>query len=181
MHTDTPTKHTRLQQGAAIVTALLGAAIVAVLASPVLMPRILRRHPAWFKSKFLQRNAALRRKHAGGKRSTTSLLTHVGRRSGRTYHTPLGARPYCDGFIVSLPYGTQTDWCRNVMVAGTCALAYHGEVYQLADPEIISGPQALRAWPAWQRILVRGGGTHQFLWLHKQPLTTANTTRRTTV
>ena len=32
-----------------------------------------------------------RLKRAGSERSATAILTHVGRRSGRTYETPLGA------------------------------------------------------------------------------------------
>jgi len=33
------------------------------------------------------------------------LLTHVGRRSGRTYQTPLGAYRLGDGFVFALFYG----------------------------------------------------------------------------
>jgi len=55
-----------------------------------------------------------RLKRAGSERSATAILTHVGRRSGRTYETPLGAWAYGDGFVLSLAYGSGTDWCRNV-------------------------------------------------------------------
>lgn len=113
-----------------------------------------------------------RLKRAGTKRSATAILTHVGRRSGRTYKTPLGAFAYGDGFALSLAYGSQTDWCRNVMAAGTCTLAWKARTYELERPEIISGPEVMRTWPAWERIVLRTAGIHEFLWLHhakKQP------------
>jgi hypothetical protein len=43
-----------------------------------------------------------RLKRAGSEHSATAILTHVGRRSGRTYETPLGAAGYDDGFVLSL-------------------------------------------------------------------------------
>ena len=88
-----------------------------------------------------------RLKRAGSEHSATAILTHVGRRSGRAYETPLGAAGYGDGFVLSLAYGPGTDWCRNVMAAGRGTLAWKGQTYELERPEIISGPQVLRAWP----------------------------------
>ncbi len=84
------------------------------------------------------------------------------------YETPLGAQPYRDGFVVSLPYGSHTDWCRNVRAAGTCKLAWRGQTYQLERPEIISGAEVFPALPAAQRLLLKGGGIHDFLWLHNK-------------
>jgi deazaflavin-dependent oxidoreductase (nitroreductase family) len=107
-----------------------------------------------------------RLKRAGSKRSATAILTHVGRRSGRTYKTPLGAFAHGDGFVLSLVYGSQTDWCRNVMAAGTCTLAWKGHTYVLERPEITSGPEVMHTWPAWERIVLRTAGIHEFLWLH---------------
>jgi hypothetical protein len=49
------------------------------------------------------------RKTAGSPRSPFALLTHVGRRSGRTYETALGAYSYGDGILLSRGYGNQTD------------------------------------------------------------------------
>ncbi|MBV8178073.1 MAG: nitroreductase family deazaflavin-dependent oxidoreductase [Mycobacterium sp.] len=161
-----------LSRNFVVVAAGLVGILAAVLASPVVMPRIIRRHPNWLKLGVFQRYAHFRRRHAGHPHSVTALLTHVGRRSNKTYQTPLGARPYGDGFVVSLSYGSQTDWCRNVMAARTCNLTWRGQSYELEQPEIISGSQVFSTMPVWQRILVRGGGIHDFLWLHKKVVNT---------
>jgi deazaflavin-dependent oxidoreductase (nitroreductase family) len=109
-----------------------------------------------------------RLKCAGSEHSATAILTHVGRRSGRTYETPLGAWAYGDGFVLSLAYGSDTDWCRNVMAAGTGRLAWKGRTYELEQPEIVSGPEVMRVWPVWERIALRAAGIDHFLWLHRK-------------
>jgi deazaflavin-dependent oxidoreductase (nitroreductase family) len=149
---------------------LLGVA-AAVVGVYSLLPRVARQnwdrvrrsHTMMSVLKWVNRN---RLKRAGSKRSATAILTHVGRRSGRTYKTPLGAYAYGDGFVLSLVYGSQTDWCRNVMAAGTCMLAWKGHTYELERPEIISGPEVMQTWPAWERVVLRTVGIHEFLWLH---------------
>ena len=140
--------------------------LFAMSASPVVMPRIIRRHPAWLQLGVFRSLADFRRKRAGRKNSVTALLTHAGRRSGKTYRTPLGAQPYGDGFAVSLPYGSHTDWCRNVIAAGTCRLAWRGQTYQLERPEIIPGAEVFPTLRVGQRLLLKGGGIQDFLWLH---------------
>jgi deazaflavin-dependent oxidoreductase (nitroreductase family) len=150
-----------------VVAACVLGVLVVMFASPVVMPRIIRRHPGWLQLGVFRRLANFRRKRSGQKHSATALLTHEGRHSGKTYHTPLGAQPYRDGFVVSLPYGSHTDWCRNVMAAGTCKLAWRGQTYQLERPEIIDGAQVFPTLHVRQRLLLRGGGIHDFLWLHE--------------
>jgi deazaflavin-dependent oxidoreductase (nitroreductase family) len=97
-----------------------------------------------------------------------AVLTHVGRRSGRAYKTPLGACAFGDGFVLALAYGTEVDWCRNVMAAGTRTPRWKGQEYALERPEIITGPEVIRAWPLRQRFVIWASGIHQFLWVHKQ-------------
>jgi len=149
-----------------VVAAGVIGTLAAVLASPVVMPRIIKSHPDWLKRGIFKRYADFRRRRAGRAHSVTALLTHVGRRSGRTYQTPVGAFPYRDGFVVSLSYGRQTDWCRNVTAAGECTLAWRGRTYQLVRPEIISGSRVFEALPILPRVLLRGGGIHDFIWIH---------------
>ena len=117
------------------------------LAWLVLLPRFVRRNRDHrvrrcgpFK-RFLTSYNGITRKISGTQRSSWGLLTHVGRRTGRAYRTSLGVLAYGDGFLLPLGYGTQTDWYRNVMAAGTCELAWKGHTYQLERPEIISGPE----------------------------------------
>jgi hypothetical protein len=41
-------------------------------------------------------------------------IRHVGRRSGRTYTTPVSARRSGDVVVIALTFGNQSDWSRNV-------------------------------------------------------------------
>jgi hypothetical protein len=95
----------------------------------VLLPRILRRNRELLLGygpfrRFSKRYNDMTRKISGTRRSSSGLLTHVGRRSGRTYQTSLGANPYGDGFLLPLSYGPRTDWYRNLMAAGMGTLAW---------------------------------------------------------
>jgi deazaflavin-dependent oxidoreductase (nitroreductase family) len=136
------------------------------------LPRLGRHHLARIRRssrllRVLKWYNAARLKRAGSERSATAILTHVGRRSGQTNVTPLGAAAYGDGFVLSLAVGPNADWCRNLMAAGRGTLAWKGQTYELGRPEIVSGLQVLRAWPIWERIALRAAGIQEFLWLHR--------------
>jgi deazaflavin-dependent oxidoreductase (nitroreductase family) len=107
-------------------------------------------------------------KVAGNRLGIYASLEHVGRRSGRVYSTPVAARPLGDGFVIALQYGTDTDWYRNVMAAGTCTLRWHGQKYILERPEILQPSAALRAYPWSPRFILAMAGTKQYVWLHQR-------------
>src|SRR5207245_10464234 len=53
-----------------------------------------------------------------------SVVRHRGRRSGRTYATPVAARRTADGFAIPLAFGETADACRHAIAAagrGGCA------------------------------------------------------------
>jgi hypothetical protein len=78
------------------------------------------------------------RKFAGSKHLRLfALVHHRGRRSGRWYATPVGARPTWDGFIIPLTFGAATDWFQNVQAAGGCIIQWNGATYPVVDPETI--------------------------------------------
>ena len=148
-------------------------ALAVVMAWLVVLPRVFRQHRdallklGPFKS-FLTRYNGMTRNIAGTERSSWGLLTHVGRRSGRAYQTSLGAHPYRDGFLLPLGYGPRTDWYRNLMATGRGTLVWKGHTYELERPELISGADAMHAWPIGSRILLRLAGIHEFVWLHSR-------------
>ncbi len=66
-----------------------------------------------------------------------SLIVHRGRRSGRTYQTPVTTFQTENGFIIALTYGAEnTDWVKNVRAAGGCELRTRGRVLRLDSPHV---------------------------------------------
>ncbi len=72
------------------------------------------------------------------RRGKRPVITHVGRSSGKTFHTPLDAHPVDGGFIFILMYGSGSDWVKNVLAAGTASLKVGDEHYQLTSPRLIT-------------------------------------------
>lgn len=66
-----------------------------------------------------------------------AVIEHRGRRSGRTYTTPVAARRTTDGFMVPMAFGEQADWFRNVLAAGECVIRWNGVAYHVVEPELI--------------------------------------------
>jgi deazaflavin-dependent oxidoreductase (nitroreductase family) len=165
MRSDKQIRWQRLGGIFVVVVLALGGAVLTTVS---VLPRVVRQNRKLLRAGAAQKYNDITRRSAGRQRSPFALLTHAGRRSGRTYHAALGAQAYGDGFLLPLGYGTQTDWYRNVMAAGTCTLAWKGRTYQLERPELLSGPEALQAWQLRQRITLRLSGIHDFLWVHEK-------------
>jgi deazaflavin-dependent oxidoreductase (nitroreductase family) len=66
-----------------------------------------------------------------------AALSHVGRRSGRAYETPVVARPTPDGFLIPLPFGLSTQWAQNLIAARGGHLRQGGRSFAIDRPEII--------------------------------------------
>jgi deazaflavin-dependent oxidoreductase (nitroreductase family) len=74
---------------------------------------------------------------AGRQGAYASVIRHEGRRSGRTYQTPIVPFPTDGGFLVSLPYGPSTDWVQNVLAAGSAVLVHDGTTVRVDEPEVV--------------------------------------------
>jgi deazaflavin-dependent oxidoreductase (nitroreductase family) len=61
---------------------------------------------------------------------------HKGRKSGREYRTPVKVFRRNDHFILSLPYGSQSDWVKNVVAAGGCEIKTRGRRYPVVAPMV---------------------------------------------
>ena len=88
---------------------------------------------------------------AGRRYWYASVIEHTGRRSGRSYRTPIVADSVDDGFVVPLPYGTDVDWVRNILTAKRAMVIHKGRTYQVRAPEIIAATQALPLLPPARR------------------------------
>jgi hypothetical protein len=68
-------------------------------------------------------------------------IRHVGRRWGRAYVTPAGARLTGDTFVIPLTFGNASDWSRNVRAAGGCEIRLDGVDYRADRPELVDRSQ----------------------------------------
>ncbi len=82
-----------------------------------------------------------------------AILTHVGRRSGRTYRTPVNVFRDGDEYIIVLTYGAGSDWVRNVLAAGAADLVTRGRHVRLTNPRIVVDP-SMRWAPLPARLLL---------------------------
>ena len=73
---------------------------------------------------------------------TMGILTHVGRRSGRPYRTPLTVFSTQDGVAVLLTYGPDRDWLKNITAAGGGTMRRHGRSFPVTDPQVVSRDEA---------------------------------------
>jgi deazaflavin-dependent oxidoreductase (nitroreductase family) len=80
---------------------------------------------------------------AGRPGSPYAIVIHAGRRSGRTYRTPVVAHAVNQGVVIPLPYGPDVDWCQNVLAAGGCKLVWQGHTLTMVEPRLVS-PQEVR-------------------------------------
>jgi deazaflavin-dependent oxidoreductase (nitroreductase family) len=71
------------------------------------------------------------------RRGKHPVLIHVGRKSGRTYRTPLDAHRLPDGYLFIPMYGPKTDWVNNVLTAGEARLDTEGQEINLIAPRMV--------------------------------------------
>ena len=72
------------------------------------------------------------------------VVHHVGRRSGRSYRTPVNVFEVDGDYVVALTYGRETDWVRNVVAAGGCELEVRGRLVRCTAPRLEHDPTAAR-------------------------------------
>ena len=77
-----------------------------------------------------------------GRAPTFGILEHVGRKSGKTFRTPLTVFTTADGFAVLLTYGPDRDWLKNITKSGGGRLTRRGQTYDVVDPRVVSKEDA---------------------------------------
>jgi deazaflavin-dependent oxidoreductase (nitroreductase family) len=65
------------------------------------------------------------------------VVEHTGRRSGRTYRTPVNVFRTRRGYAMALTYGPSSEWVRNVIASGGCTLITRGKTPRLSRPRLI--------------------------------------------
>ena len=64
------------------------------------------------------------------------ILTYKGRKSGRTYRTPMNVFRHGDDYVFALTYGSEVQWVKNVLAAGGCDIRVRGRDIRLVEPEV---------------------------------------------
>ena len=90
------------------------------------------------------------------------ILTHVGRKSGKVYRTPVNVFRGSNGFIIALTYSSQSEWVKNVLAAGECELKTRGKKYQLSSPKVVRDPNR-RRFPFPVRIVLKVVGADEYI------------------
>ena len=89
-----------------------------------------------------------------------SLVRHVGRRSARTYETPVILARVPDGFVAELTFGEGVNWYRNTIAAGGCTVVHHRREYRIDAIEPCDAAVGRAAYPlAFRTILTILGRT----------------------
>jgi deazaflavin-dependent oxidoreductase (nitroreductase family) len=88
------------------------------------------------------------------------ILEHAGRRSGKSYRTPLvvftadvGGQP---GIAILLTYGPNRDWLKNITAAGSGRMQRYGKSFGVAGAQVVSKAEAAtHVTRGWRPIFVR--------------------------
>jgi deazaflavin-dependent oxidoreductase (nitroreductase family) len=97
---------------------------------------------------------------------TFGILTHRGRKSGRTYRIPVNVFRRGDDYFFFLTYGSDVQWVKNVLAAGSCSIETRGRVVELVEPELITDPDLRPAPPHVRFVERRIAGATQYLRMH---------------
>jgi len=98
-----------------------------------------------------------------------AILTHHGRKTGRTYRNPVNVFRRGDTYLFFLTYGSDAQWVKNVLSAGSCSIETRGRVVARVEPELVTDPE-LRPAPWLVRILERRiAGVTQYLRMQAAP------------
>jgi deazaflavin-dependent oxidoreductase (nitroreductase family) len=134
--------------------------VLAILAAPILLIRFRKRWVAAFNLAVTNRITSRFANRLPG----FGILTHVGRKSGRLYRTPVNVFRAPEGFLIALTYGRESEWVKNVMAAGTCQLETRRLLYQLSAPTIVHDP-IRRRFPFFVRLVLGIIGANEFMHL----------------
>jgi len=97
------------------------------------------------------------------------VVIHRGRTSGRVYETPVNVFREGEAYLFFLTYGSDAQWVKNILAAGSCSLETRGRVVQLVEPELVTDPE-LRPAPQPARFIERRlAGVTQYLRMREVP------------
>lgn len=153
-----------------VILGIGGALIVAVTAIGIVFVVGMRRKSSLVRGAVIRVSKLFNKvalKTAGQAGAGAARIGHRGRTSGRLYETPVGAVATEDGFLISLPYGLQSNWVRNVLASGSATLGFEGQTYALDQPQIIPLQTVETAFSAGDQRMHRICGVTEVLRLRR--------------
>jgi len=129
--------------------------------------RALRARRAFFGPLTRLLNPTIRRLAGRAGVPLVGLVSHQGRRSGRTYTTPVAVASSGTALLIPLTFGPTADWVRNVLAAGGCRVVWHGRRYVAHEAAVVDDTAARaevqRAFGPVLWLALQAMGTHHFL------------------
>lgn len=86
------------------------------------------------------------------------IIEHTGRRSGRSYRTPMLTFRRGDRVAFLVGYGLESDWVRNLLAAGAGGLVHRRRRYDLSGVALVRAPAGRALLPLPLRLLTRLAG-----------------------
>jgi deazaflavin-dependent oxidoreductase (nitroreductase family) len=94
---------------------------------------------------------------------TFGILTYRGRKSGNTYRTPINVFRRGDAYFFFLTYGSDAQWVKNVLAAGSCSLETRGRLVELVEPVLVKDAELRPAPPVVRFVERRIAGATEYL------------------
>ncbi|MCC6640704.1 MAG: nitroreductase family deazaflavin-dependent oxidoreductase [Deltaproteobacteria bacterium] len=98
-----------------------------------------------------------------------AVVHHVGRRSGRSYRSPVLAFPTAKGFVIPMTYGRDVDWARNLVAAKGGDVQQLGRRCAVRNPRIVGTDAAYRYLPPVVRDALRVADFPGYVLLDRTP------------
>ena len=92
------------------------------------------------------------------------VVVHTGRRSGRRYRTPVNVFRRPGGFAIALTYGSDAQWTRNVLAAGSADIETRGRTHEVTNPRVVRDTER-KSVPAPVRVILGRLRVDEFLLL----------------
>lgn len=97
------------------------------------------------------------------------VLRHTGRKSGRTYETPLNVWRKGDELVVALTYGSDVDWLKNARESESSEIVMEGRTANVGRPVDLTPSEGLRAVSPSVRLILALLDVEEFVAFHVTP------------
>ena len=149
-----------------VIAGVIIAIVVVIAATGMLMMRFRKRWLARINIAFTNRITSL----FAGWLPGFGILTHLGRKSGKVYRTPVNVFRASNGFVIALTYSSQCGVGEERARGGGCELKNSREAVSAFRTKVVRDPTR-RRFPIPVRVVLRVVGADEYMELSKSPAT----------